>query len=134
MISGDHVLPTITPHISGMSVTPDPLADFFTSLDRMQTFEGVSTVLPAHGLEFDDLDGRAQNIKSHHHDRLATLSEAGDRVGRGTVEEYMKELFQPRSWGSMAESETYAHLEHLRLAKKAAVTAEGHQLLYEILD
>ncbi|MCP4227666.1 MAG: MBL fold metallo-hydrolase [Actinomycetia bacterium] len=133
MISGDHVLPTITPHISGMSVTPDPLADFFTSLDRMQTFDGVSTVLPAHGLEFVDLGGRAQSIKSHHHDRLASLREASDRVGRGTVEEYMKELFQPRSWGSMAESETYAHLEHLRLAKQAAVTAEGHELLYEIL-
>ena len=25
-------------------------------------------------------------------------------------------LFKPRSWGSMAESETYAHLEHLRIA------------------
>jgi glyoxylase-like metal-dependent hydrolase (beta-lactamase superfamily II) len=134
MISGDHVLPTITPHISGMSVAPDPLADFFLSLDRMQTFDGVNTVLPAHGLEFDDLGGRAKSIKTHHHERLATLREAGDKVGRGTVEDYMKELFQPRSWGSMAESETYAHLEHLRLAGEATVSAEGHQLRYEILD
>ena len=26
----------------------------------------------------------------------------------------MKVLFRERSWGDMAESETYAHLEHLR--------------------
>ncbi len=26
----------------------------------------------------------------------------------------MRVLFRERSWGEMAESETYAHLEHLR--------------------
>jgi hypothetical protein len=31
----------------------------------------------------------------------------------------MKELFSERVWGNMAEAETYAHLEHLRLAGKA---------------
>ena len=30
--------------------------------------------------------------------------------------QFMQVLFRPRSWGEMAESETYAHLEHLRLA------------------
>jgi glyoxylase-like metal-dependent hydrolase (beta-lactamase superfamily II) len=132
MISGDHVLPTITPHISGMGITADPLADFFASLDRMQTFEGVTTVLPAHGLEFQDLTGRAESIKVHHHERLATLREAGSRLGRASVEAYMRELFQPRAWGSMAESETYAHLEHLRLTQDASVDDSGPQLLYEI--
>lgn len=134
MISGDHVLPTITPHISGMGITADPLADFFGSLDRMQTFDQVTTVLPAHGLEFADLSGRAEAIKVHHHERLATLCEAGDELGRGTVEDYMKRLFQPRSWGSMAESETYAHLEHLRRLRQAKVTSDGSQLRYEIAD
>jgi glyoxylase-like metal-dependent hydrolase (beta-lactamase superfamily II) len=134
MISGDHVLPTITPHISGMGVTADPLADFIRSLDRMQTFDGITAVLPAHGLEFDDLHGRASDIKVHHHERLETLREAGDRLGRGSVRDYMEVLFQPRSWGSMAESETYAHLEHLRLQREAAVSNDGTQLRYEILD
>jgi len=133
MISGDHVLPTITPHISGLGFTPDPLAEFFTSLDRMQSFDGVKTVLPAHGLEFADLTGRAESIKLHHHERLDILRQSGERLGQGTVEAYMKELFQPRSWGSMAESETYAHLEHLRLARQAKVVTGGEQLRYEIL-
>ncbi|MGI9611500.1 MAG: MBL fold metallo-hydrolase [Acidimicrobiales bacterium] len=134
MISGDHILPTITPHISGMGVTADPLADFMRSLDRMQTFDGITTVLPAHGLEFGDLHGRAIDIKAHHQERLSTLREAGDRLGRASVHDYMQVLFQRRSWGSMAESETYAHLEHLRIQREAAVSNEGAELHYEILD
>lgn len=134
MLSGDHVLPTITPHISGTGVTVDPLADFFTSLDRMQTFDGVTTVLPAHGLGFKDLAGRADDIKAHHHERLETLRKSGDDLGRGTVEEYMRRLFKQRSWGAMAASETYAHLEHLRLLGQAAVTSDGSQLRYEMRD
>ncbi len=130
MISGDHVLPTITPHISGLGATIDPLDDFFVSLDRMKTFGNVTTVLPAHGLEFGDLAGRAEGIKQHHYERLAKLRDASDEVGRGTVNDYMKLLFAERSWGSMAESETYAHLEHLRLQGEAEVDDSGEQLRY----
>ncbi len=132
MISGDHILPTITPHISGMGTTIDPLADFFDSLDRMQSFDSVKTVLPAHGLEFDDLPGRAQAIRRHHEERLTILQDASDEIGNGTVNDYMKALFKQRSWGSMAESETYAHLEHLRLAGGAEVTIDDSQLRYEL--
>ena len=32
-----------------------------------------------------------------------------------TVQAFSERLFKPRSWGAMAESETYAHLEHLRI-------------------
>jgi glyoxylase-like metal-dependent hydrolase (beta-lactamase superfamily II) len=130
MISGDHVLPTITPHISGLGTTVDPLKDFFDSLDRMSTFSGVRTVLPAHGLEFADLAGRAQDIKRHHHERLQKLREASGELGQGTVHEYMQVLFQKRSWGPMAESETYAHLEHLRILGEAEVDETGTQLRY----
>jgi glyoxylase-like metal-dependent hydrolase (beta-lactamase superfamily II) len=130
MISGDHVLPTITPHISGLGTTLDPLNDFFNSLDRMKTFDGVTTVLPAHGLEFADLGGRADDIKRHHFERLEKLRNAAGEVGKGTVQEYMRLLFAQRSWGSMAESETYAHLEHLRLLGEASVDESGHQLRY----
>ena len=55
---------------------------------------------------------------------------ASGEIGSGTVHEYMQVLFQERSWGSMAESETYAHLEHLRLTGEATVDESGEQLLY----
>jgi glyoxylase-like metal-dependent hydrolase (beta-lactamase superfamily II) len=130
MISGDHVLPTITPHISGLGTTVDPLKDFFDSLDRMRSFDHVRTVLPAHGLEFGDLAGRADAIKRHHLERLDKLRVASGELGQGTVREYMQVLFAERSWGSMAESETYAHLEHLRLLGEATVDDSGTQLRY----
>ena len=114
MFTGDHVLPTITPHISGMGPNTDPLALFFDSLTRVAEQSGVSIALPAHGKPFTDLRGRSEHIIEHHSDRLGIIREAAGRVPDGTVNDYMRVLFRERSWGEMAESETYAHLEHLR--------------------
>ena len=132
LLSGDHVLPTITPHISGVAAGPDPLARFFRSLDRMHDLDGVTQVLPAHGHPFDDLDGRVEAIRVHHIERLDTLREASAKLGSATVEAYSHELFRPQVWGSMAESETYAHLEHLRLTGQATRTEEAGILSYVI--
>lgn len=116
LLSGDHVLPTITPHISGMTGSPDSLADFIVALRRVAAIPGVTNVLPAHGLPFTDLPGRVEEIVSHHTERLEELERIGEGLGTATVREYSRQLFRERSWGPMAESETYAHLEHLRLA------------------
>lgn len=118
LIAGDHVLPSITPHISGL-IEGDPIARYVESLDRVASLEGVTTVLPAHGHPFDDIAGRVDEIKEHHDLRLDRIREISTELGDATVEQISKELFAPRSWGSMAESETFAHLEHLRLAGKA---------------
>ena len=119
-VAGDHVLPTITPHISGISSSPDPLASFFYSLDRVGEIRGVENVLPAHGHPFDDLHDRVDAIKRHHFERLEKVKSISREIGRpANVEVFMQQLFKPRSWGAMAESETYAHLEHLRIAGDA---------------
>jgi len=119
-LAGDHVLPTITPHISGISSSPDPLSSFFYSLDRVAEIHDVETVLPAHGHPFDDLKARSHAIKRHHHERLDHVIAISRDIGRpASVETFMQQLFRPRSWGAMAESETYAHLEHLRIAGNA---------------
>lgn len=120
LLAGDHVLPTITPHISGLSTARDPLASYFASLDQVAAIDGVRNVLPAHGHPFPDLRARAEAIRRHHVERLARVKEISREFGRpATVREFSRRLFQPRSWGSMAESETYAHLEHLRLLGEA---------------
>jgi glyoxylase-like metal-dependent hydrolase (beta-lactamase superfamily II) len=118
-LSGDHVLPTITPHISGLGAGRDPLRSFVDSLDRVATLAGVRTVLPAHGQPFTDLAGRAGDIKRHHDERVEKLRAISLALGPATVEDLSHELFSQRAWGPMAESETYAHLEHLRLAGQA---------------
>ncbi len=129
-IAGDHVLPTITPHISGVTQRADPLNAFFESLDRVAELPDVSNVLPAHGHPFDDLADRANAIKKHHHERLEKIQAIGRKLGPATVTQFSHELFRPQSWGAMAESETYAHLEHLRLAQDAEVHEEHGQLVY----
>ena len=136
VLSGDHVLPTITPHISGVGSGPDPLADFNSSLQRMHTLPGVRLVLPAHGTPFTDLYGRVDAIHGHHAERLDRLRQAAASTdGPATVNDMMRHLFSERAWGSMAESETYAHLEHLRLAGEATTERrEDGQLYYDITE
>ena len=113
MLSGDHVLPTITPHIAGMTESQDPMADFFSSLKRMSDFKDVKIALPAHGHPFKNLIERSNDIIVHHNQRLDTIRQSAEELGDGTVTDYMKGLFKERSWGTMAESETFAHLKHL---------------------
>jgi glyoxylase-like metal-dependent hydrolase (beta-lactamase superfamily II) len=130
-LAGDHVLPSITPHISGLTSSPDPLSSFFYSLDRVAELSDVSQVLPAHGHPFADLRARSEAIKRHHHERLAKIKAIGRKIGPASVRDYSQRLFPPRSWGSMAESETYAHLEHLRIAGEAERrTGKKGALLY----
>ena len=130
LFSGDHILPTITPHISGLGQDPDPLASFFRSLDRCAELENVTNVLPAHGHPFEDVAGRVKSIKQHHDERIVQLREASAELGWTTVVELSKKIFQPRVWGSMAESETYAHLEHLVTLGQAEQRGEGLGLEY----
>ena len=104
----------------------------FYSLDRVAEIQGVEQVLPAHGHPFDDLPGRANAIKRHHDQRLERVKAISRDFGRmATVEDFSKCLFQPRNWGAMAESETYAHLEHLRMLGQAErITDERDCFLY----
>ena len=133
VLSGDHVLPSITPHISGLVAGADPLTAFFDSLDKVAALEGVGLVLPAHGHPFEDLAGRAEAIKEHHAERLDVLRKAAGELGSASVEELSHHLFKPRSWGPMAESETYAHLEHLRAIGQAESRDDAGLLLYQLI-
>ncbi len=133
LLSGDHVLPTITPHISGLTPSSDALADFVSALKRVAALDGVTTVLPAHGLPFEDLAGRVDAIIAHHDERLERMEEIAAGLGTAGVRQFSRELFKERSWGPMAESETYAHLEHLRLGDRMTrgVDSEG-RLTYSL--
>ena len=132
-LSGDHVLPTITPHIGGVARSLDPLRTFYESLDLCAAIPHVNQVLPAHGHPFDNLAARCHAIQDHHDERLEKVKEIAGDIGPGTVEAFSQRLFKQRSWGPMAESETYAHLEHLRLAGSAAVHRDGQgMLIYDI--
>ncbi len=119
LITGDHILPTITPHISGLHGGDDPLADFFVSLRYTAALPDVSIGLPAHGGVIEDVPTRALDIIEHHRGRMRVLSDASVGEGWLDVAGYSKHLFRPERQGALADSETYAHLAHLERIQAA---------------
>ncbi|HVT77818.1 MAG TPA: MBL fold metallo-hydrolase [Acidimicrobiales bacterium] len=114
LLTGDHVLPSITPHIAGVGSSDDVLSDYLASLREVAKLD-VTLALPAHGHPFSDVAGRVAAINEHHQRRLEDLRRIGLALGWAPVNEYARQLFSREHWGFMAQSETYAHLEHLRL-------------------
>lgn len=70
MITGDHLLPRITPNISlWWGASADPLGDYLGSI---QSFRGMGDVvgLPSHGPVFADLDARIDMLTRFHRKRI----------------------------------------------------------------
>ena len=62
MLSGDHVLPRITPNIPfHPQAGANPLGDYLASLDKLEPYD-VDEVLPAHEYRFDDLTPNWKNF------------------------------------------------------------------------
>ena len=107
------------------SVVPDDFpADPDGTLDRVRS-GGVLRVGASPRPGWVDVAGesrlggladRVRAIAAHHHRRLDHLVEAASGLGPAPVPVFAEILFPPQHLGLMAESETYAHLEHLRLS------------------
>ena len=70
MLSGDHVLPRITPNIPfHPQAGADPLGEFLDSLEKLKGY-GSEEVLPAHEHRFVGLDSRLDELKAHHQRRF----------------------------------------------------------------
>lgn len=70
LLSGDHVLPHITPSVGLHVRTPtNPLADYLDSLKLVGSLE-AELVLPGHGDPFQGLPERTGELIAHHHRRL----------------------------------------------------------------
>ena len=77
LISGDQILPEITPNIG---VWPggdmNPLQSFLDSLDNFVGLGRDPLVLPSHKQPFRGLGRRVAEFRHHHEDRLSHLAEA----------------------------------------------------------
>lgn len=79
LISGDQILPKITPNISVMWFADDgdPLADFLATLDRFDAWiDDRLLVLPGHRRPFTGASTRIAQLRQHHEDRLNDAVEA----------------------------------------------------------
>jgi len=78
LISGDQVLPKISPHIGVYPSEPEmnPLGDYLASLPRLKVVPDETLVLPSHGDPFLGLHRRLDALSHHHDARLEALAAA----------------------------------------------------------
>lgn len=78
LLTGDHLLPGITPNISFYDKDSDMLGLYISSLKETKAME-PSMILPGHRDPFENGVGRIDEILCHHRDRLnEILSHAGE--------------------------------------------------------
>lgn len=77
LIAGDQVLPRISPNVMLSAAEPygNPLQDYLTSFDAFGALPDDVLVLPSHGRPFVNLRARVEQLKHHHEERLAVLTE-----------------------------------------------------------
>jgi glyoxylase-like metal-dependent hydrolase (beta-lactamase superfamily II) len=116
LVSGDQVLPGISPNVSVLSSRPeaDPLRDFLTSLARLEQCAPETLVLPSHGRPFRGLHHRIADLRAHHLEQLALLREACSTPH--TAFELLPVMFGRPLRGfhrMLAMGEAVAHLNYL---------------------
>lgn len=116
LLSGDHLLPGITPPVSfERGFDADPLRSYLDSLRTIAAL-GPRLVLPGHGAPFGDAVGRIdaivrtklrrlQAIRRAIRERPSTVTELADRLVVKAVLAHQRQL---------AISETLAHIAYLR--------------------
>ena len=115
LISGDHLLPTITPHIDfRRGAEDDPLGDFLASLGVVERLD-ASLVLPGHGRPFEEGAERARIIARHHDRRLGAILQV-IRHEPHSADEITDEIFGTTLLNferRLALGEALAHLRYL---------------------
>ncbi|MDP2287313.1 MAG: MBL fold metallo-hydrolase [Actinomycetota bacterium] len=120
LMSGDHLLPRISPHIS---VHPgeqgDPLGTYLNTLNSLRSMNDLE-VLPAHEYRFAGVDARVAQMNEHHEDRLTEVLTAINEKPGCTTYEISSHLTWSHGWENTqgmlrraAMGETLAHIVHL---------------------
>ncbi|MDQ3981864.1 MAG: MBL fold metallo-hydrolase, partial [Actinomycetota bacterium] len=133
LISGDHLLPTITPHIDfERGGEEDPLGEFLDSLQKIEELD-PQMVLPGHGKPFLEGADRARVIARHHDRRLGNILQVIRREPRSATE-IVDEVFGSELLHferRLALGEALAHLAYLRKRGEVErIETEDGKLLY----
>jgi glyoxylase-like metal-dependent hydrolase (beta-lactamase superfamily II) len=116
LLSGDHILPDITPNLSPDLLCPDfyVLSSYLHALKAMQAIE-VACVYPGHGAPFPDHRARIDEITVHHDERKSLILDA-IREDAKTTYQIAQDIFGldlPEFDQFLALNETYVHLRQL---------------------
>lgn len=120
LITGDHVLPRISPNVGLQPHTcAPPLRPYLQSLRRLRGYGGVE-VLPAHEWRFRGLSLRIDQLLAHHADRCEEILTVMTELGACTAWQVTERLTWSRGWANVrgfqrraALAETVAHLAYL---------------------
>jgi glyoxylase-like metal-dependent hydrolase (beta-lactamase superfamily II) len=127
ILSGDHVLPGITPNVSvHPQAIENPLGRYYDSLNELKKLD-VELALPGHEKPFSNFRKRVEKILQHHEQRNAEILKA-----LGDKDRTSFQVAQEISWGlqgswqslpdfhkRMAVLETLAHLEMMAVKRQA---------------
>jgi glyoxylase-like metal-dependent hydrolase (beta-lactamase superfamily II) len=128
LLTGDHVLPRITPNVSAYDITSNPLDDYLASLEKLLGIQ-PSEVLPAHEYRFTDLDSRLADLAGHHRERLAEAESGLIAAGPAgtTAWQAATVVTWSRPWDDLAPfqrqaaiGEVLSHLRYLQAQGRAA--------------
>ena len=120
LITGDHVLPRISPNVGADLYAQEPLSEYLDSLLALRRLP-VDLVLPSHGEPFADLVPRIDAILRHHADRneqVVALLAAGPLPAYRVAHALFGDL--PPDNLLHAVRETLAHLLYLERHGRAA--------------
>ena len=133
LLSGDHVLPEITPNLSPNMFARDfrPLRSFLASLSRVEELP-ADMVYPAHGRPFGDLKGRIAAIRAHHDVRkdltLKAVQEGPKSAFAVSRDIFGAELNEFDQF--LALNETYVHLLELTHEGLIEEDCSGETIMY----
>ncbi len=127
LLSGDHVLPVITPNLSPDLFCPEfsCLSSYLGALEELKNIP-IAQVYPGHGTPFADCPARVDEIKSHHEERKSLIwtsireeAKTSFQVSRDIFGRNLSEFDQ-----FLAVNETYVHIGQL-LSEGRVVERDG---------
>lgn len=138
ILAGDQLLPHISSNILVNEFEPQgqQLANWFRSLERIQTLDPQTLVLPAHGPIFRQMHLRAQQLVDHHVETLDKLRKFVSEKAEFTAYQAMKCLFNRKlsAFDSMmALGETLAHLNWLEANNEFLCQRDNDSGIYTYL-
>jgi glyoxylase-like metal-dependent hydrolase (beta-lactamase superfamily II) len=143
LFSGDHILPTITPHIGlHPQSSSNPLRDYLDSLNQLKQLD-VKLVLPGHENPFTNFKPRIEEIIQHHNQRnseILSALKANPKTAYQIATEitWMSDINgvswdKLGSWDKrMAILETLSHLEAMRAMGKLDKFTRDDIIYYSI--
>jgi len=142
LVSGDHILNTITPNIQLWSDKWNPLKEYLASLDKVYELD-IGLVLPGHRSILKDCRGRIQELKDHHQkrvDEILLILEKGSQNAFQVASEMSWDIADvydsfdlfPATQKWFATGEAIAHLKYVE--EKGMVRREilNHNIVYSL--